>query len=130
MKPEDQDCYDRTPVCLSRFDSHMRDVISPLVTDSLIAEHRQRPNGPHRDDLARVLNYFQRAPAPGKYTLYAERPFASWCLPASVAKRRISSTMRSTKAKGQRRMRCFSAASPILASAHPQRHAPQLRKSE
>ncbi len=78
MKPDDPDCHDRTPACRARFDAHMRDVVLPLVTDALIAEHEQRPNGPHSDDLARVLNYFRRAPAPGKYALYAERPFAAY----------------------------------------------------
>jgi hypothetical protein len=56
----------------------MRNVIRPLISDAVIAEHRQLPNGPHSDDLARILNYFRRVPAPGKYALYAERPFAAY----------------------------------------------------
>ncbi len=87
MNPQDPTIYDRTPVCLSRFDSHMARAIRPLITSALITEHQRKPNGPHSDDLARVLNYFRRAPATGKYALYADQPFATYRILVLTGKR-------------------------------------------
>ncbi len=78
MMPDDPACHDRSPACHALFDVHMRGVIRPLITEEIIAEHKAKPNGPHSDALARVLNYFRRAPAAGKYTLYTDRPFAAY----------------------------------------------------
>lgn len=78
MNPRDPEIYDRAPACVSIFNFHMGKLIRSLITDALISEHQRRPNGPHSESLARVLNFFRRASVVGKYSLYADRPFAAY----------------------------------------------------
>jgi hypothetical protein len=61
-----------------RFDRELRDRLKSLITDELIAEHEAKPLGPHSDELARVLNYFRRAPQQGKYLIVAVQAWSDY----------------------------------------------------
>lgn len=69
---------DRQLQVYARFDADIRARLRPLVTDALIAEHAARPLGPHSDALARLLNYFRRAPIPGKYVVITAQPWREY----------------------------------------------------
>ncbi len=71
---------DKTEFYLQRFDHYVRTRVRALVTPDLIARHRARPNGPHDDDLARVLNYFRRASVADKYAILALKPLGDYQL--------------------------------------------------
>jgi hypothetical protein len=63
-----------------RFDSRMRKRLLARPLEPLIAEHRQRPFGPHSDGLARLLSYFRGADTAGKYVIYGLDGNAGWVL--------------------------------------------------
>lgn len=65
-------------LCYARFDRGMQEQVRRLVTPNLIEEHRRRTVGPHSDVLARVLNYFRRAPMAGKYAVFAVKSFGPY----------------------------------------------------
>ena len=69
---------DRSLLVYLRWDARIRESLRPLITDELIAEHRGQPRGQHSDTLARVLNYFRRAPLTRKYVVLCARPHAEW----------------------------------------------------
>jgi branched-chain amino acid transport system permease protein len=62
---------DKALAYYERFDREQRRQLRALIDDSLIAEHRSNPLGPHSDRLRRLLNYFRRAPQGGKYAVVA-----------------------------------------------------------
>jgi len=62
---------DKALAYYERFDREQRPQLKALIDEQLIAEHRVNPLGPHGDRLRRVLNYFRRAPQPGKYVVVA-----------------------------------------------------------
>jgi len=62
---------DKALAYYERFDREQRQQLKALIDDSLIAEHRANPLGPHGDRLRRLLNYFRRAPQGGKYAVVA-----------------------------------------------------------
>lgn len=61
-----------------RFHTELRERLKSLITDELISEHEARPLGPHSDELARVVNYFRRAPQQGKYLIVAVEPWRDY----------------------------------------------------
>jgi len=65
-------------LCYERFDRVIREQIKKLLTPELIEEHRRATVGAHSDALARVLNYVRRAPLPGKFAVYAIKPFGPY----------------------------------------------------
>lgn len=69
---------DKSLTVYGRWDARMRETIKSLITDDLIAEHRNKPLGQHSDALDRVLNYFRRAPLPGKYVIVSTKPHEEW----------------------------------------------------
>jgi len=69
---------DRSLLVYARWDARIRESLRPLITDGLIAEHRRQPRGQHSDALARVLNYFRRAPLTRKYVVVCIRPHKEW----------------------------------------------------
>lgn len=69
---------DRQLQVYERFDRELRERLRELLTDELIAEHEAQPLGPHSDGLSRVLNYFRRAPQPGKYLIVAVEPWRDY----------------------------------------------------
>ena len=60
------------------WDAKQRERIRALLTDALIEEHARRPIGQHSDTLERVLAYFRRQPAPGKYIAVATKPWEEY----------------------------------------------------
>ena len=68
------DIQNKDLIYYKRFEAALRAQLKPLVTPELIEEHRQKPIGQHSDSLERVLNYFRRAPAEGKYALFELEP--------------------------------------------------------
>ena len=58
----------------------MREQLLALPLETLIAEHRQRPFGPHSDGLARLLSYFRAAETAGKYVIFGLDGNAGWVL--------------------------------------------------
>jgi branched-chain amino acid transport system permease protein len=60
------------------FDRALREQIARLLTPKLIEEHERTPIGPQSDQLARVLNYFRRAPIVGKYAVWAKGSFGPY----------------------------------------------------
>ena len=64
--------------CYALFDQRVRRQIRRLITSELIEEHRLHPLGLQSDALARVLNYFRRAPLGGKYAVWATRSFGPY----------------------------------------------------
>ncbi len=69
---------DRQKLCMQQFDARLRQQLKTLINDDLIEEHRRAPTGPHSDPLQRVLHYFRRASASGKYAIVAAKPFAEY----------------------------------------------------
>ena len=69
---------DKQMQCFERFDRRIRERLKPLVTDEIIEEHRRNPAGQHSDHLERLLNYFRRSDAAGKYAIEAVRPFQEY----------------------------------------------------
>jgi len=65
-------------LCYERFDQGIREQIKRLLTPELIEEHRHSTVGAQSDALARVLNYVRRAPLPGKFAVYAIKPFGPY----------------------------------------------------
>lgn len=63
-----------------RFDARMRERLLALALESLVAEHRRRPFGPHSDGLARLLSYFRGAEIAGKYVIFGLDGNAGWVL--------------------------------------------------
>ncbi len=63
-----------------RFDARMRERLLALPLESLLAEHRRRPFGPHGDELARLLSYFRGAEIAGKYVIFGLDGNAGWVL--------------------------------------------------
>ena len=72
------DSRDRDLDCYMLFDRQIREQIDRLLTPELIEEHRRTPIGPQSDVLARVLNYFRRAPIVGKYAVWATGSFGPY----------------------------------------------------
>jgi branched-chain amino acid transport system permease protein len=65
----------------ARFDEKLRERLRSLITDELIAEHRENPlgfRGHHSPDLQFVLNYFRRSPQAGKYIIVASVPWQEY----------------------------------------------------
>jgi len=55
-----------------RFDQQLRERLKKLLTDDVIAEHRDNPlgfKGYHSNELQQVVNYFRRARMAGKYVI-------------------------------------------------------------
>ena len=69
---------DRAEIVRERFWRGARARVRTLVTDDLIAEHADRPLGPHSDDLARVLTYLRGVPVEGKEVLLTLEPDRRW----------------------------------------------------
>jgi branched-chain amino acid transport system permease protein len=66
-----------------RFDRRLRAELKRLISDELIAEHRENPlseRGPQSEALRRVVNYFRRAPQAGKYVVIAVEPWREYRL--------------------------------------------------
>jgi branched-chain amino acid transport system permease protein len=81
MNEEGSPIADQNELVMARWDARMRQVLSPLIVDELIAEHERDPLGVHSDDLKRVLNYFRRtAPKDGKYVVVCVEPFRQWSI--------------------------------------------------
>lgn len=78
MADENPPASDKTLQVYARWDARMKEKLRPLVTEELIAEHSRNPWGQHSDPLERVLNYFRRSPARGKYAVLCTRPHAEW----------------------------------------------------
>jgi branched-chain amino acid transport system permease protein len=72
------DSRDRDLDCYALFERRVREQIDRLLTPQLIEEHRRTPVGPQSDSLARVLNYFRRAPIVGKYAVWAKGSFGPY----------------------------------------------------
>jgi branched-chain amino acid transport system permease protein len=64
--------------CYALFDARTRQEILRLITPEIIEEHRGRPVGKQSDELARVINYFRRAPLEGKYAVHAVNPLGPY----------------------------------------------------
>jgi branched-chain amino acid transport system permease protein len=64
---EDTAVVDKQTLVYERWDAELRERVRALITDELIEEHRVKPLGQHSDALERVLHYFRRQPAAGKY---------------------------------------------------------------
>lgn len=65
----------------ARFDEKLREQLRGLVTDELIAEHKENPlgfRGHHSPNLQFLLNYFRRAPQAGKYIIVATMPWQEY----------------------------------------------------
>lgn len=71
---------DKSLQVYARWDAKLRKSVRALITDALIAEHRKQPRGQHSDALARVLNYFRRAPLTRKYVVLCTVPHVEWKL--------------------------------------------------
>ncbi len=69
---------DRAQEVLARWDQRMKQRLTPLVTEELIAEHARNPLGQHSDALERLLNYFRRASPAGKLAVLCTVPFKEW----------------------------------------------------
>ena len=69
---------DRSLLVYARWNARTKESLRSLITDGLIAEHRGQPRGQHSDALARVLNYFRRAPLTRKYVVLCTTPYAEW----------------------------------------------------
>jgi len=65
-------------LCYERFDRVIRGQIKRLITPELVEEHRRATVGAHSDALSRVVNYIRRAPLPGKFAVYAIKPFGPY----------------------------------------------------
>lgn len=78
---------DRARLCVQQFDARLRQQLKGLINDDLIEEFRRRPTGPHSDPLQRVLHYFRRASAAGKYAIVAVKPFAEYRIVALSGRR-------------------------------------------
>lgn len=78
---------DRARLCVQQFDARLRERLKTLITDDLIDEFRRAPTGPHGDALSRVLHYFRRASASGKFAIVAVKPFAEYRLVALSGRR-------------------------------------------
>lgn len=78
MLDETIDVRDKQEPYFKRFDAIVRQRLRALVTEELIAAHRQNPSGPHGDDLERLLNYFRRAAVADKYAILAVKPFEEY----------------------------------------------------
>lgn len=67
----------------ARFDEKLRERLRALITDELIAGHKENPlgfHGRHSPDLQFVLDYFRRAPQAGKYIIVASEPWQEYRL--------------------------------------------------
>jgi hypothetical protein len=62
----------------------LEQTIRPLVTDALVAEHRERPLGPHSPALRAVMNFVRSYPARNRprYVLLREHDPDRWGLGA------------------------------------------------
>src|SRR5277367_3647780 len=69
---------DKSLQVYARWDARIRKSLRALITEALIAEHRRQPRGQHGDALARVLNYFRRAPLTRKYVVLCTVPHVEW----------------------------------------------------
>src|SRR5277367_1139263 len=74
---------DKSLQIYARWDARIRKslralITEALITEALIAEHRRQPRGQHGDALARVLNYFRRAPLTRKYVVLCTVPHVEW----------------------------------------------------
>jgi hypothetical protein len=69
---------DRQLQVYADWDAKQRERIKALITDDLIEEHARKPLGQHSDALERVLQYFRRQPAAGKYIIVATKPWAEY----------------------------------------------------
>jgi hypothetical protein len=57
-----------------------KEEILPRITSDLIAEFEDNPNGPHSDDLARVLTFIGRGSVDGAYVILMTVPHSEWTL--------------------------------------------------
>lgn len=89
MPGEAAEIRDKGAIYFRRFDATLRKRLRSLVTDELIAEHKQNPAGPHGDALERLLNYFRRAAIADKYAILAIRPFKEYRIVAFSGRRGV-----------------------------------------
>ncbi|HWA43554.1 MAG TPA: branched-chain amino acid ABC transporter permease [Hypericibacter adhaerens] len=83
MLPEEAtETPDKDLLFFRRFDKMQREFLKKLVTDQVIAEHRQNPLGQHSEALERLLTYFRRQPTVEKYAITVVEPFKSYRLVA------------------------------------------------
>ncbi len=61
-----------------RFQEIARERVRGLLSDELIAEHAERPLGPHSDSLARVLIFMRGAGIEGKQVLLSLETDRRW----------------------------------------------------
>ena len=80
---------DKQAIYVRRFDAHVRAELKPLISDTLIEEHRTT-NGRRRSDaLERVLTYFRAAAVADKYAILAVKPFAEYRIVALSGRRGV-----------------------------------------
>ena len=89
MPEEATEIRDKQTIYLRRFDTNLRNHLRSMVTDELIAEHKQSPAGPHSDALERILNYFRRAAITDKYAILTVKPFAEYRIVALSGQRGV-----------------------------------------
>jgi hypothetical protein len=65
---------DRGAEIAAIFDRHARLRCRELISEQLIDEYRQAPDGPHSDPLARLLRYLRSAPIDGKLAVVCLAP--------------------------------------------------------
>ncbi len=83
MLPEEAtETHDKDLLFFHRFDKMQREFLKRLVSDQVIAEHRQNPLGQHSEALERLLTYFRRQPQTEKYAITVVEPFKSYRLVA------------------------------------------------
>jgi len=69
---------DRSTLVYERWDARMKTALRSTISQDLIDEHRRTPRGPHSDSLARLLNYFRRAPLTRKFVVLCTVAHAEW----------------------------------------------------
>lgn len=89
MPLTDPDAFrDRTEDWLAVFRARRVEALRPLVTDALIAEHRERPKEPHSRELQLVLNYLRNpaTPVEGRVFVHVRRPYEEYGLGVVTAR--------------------------------------------
>jgi len=71
---------DPSDAVYERADRRYREQVAGMDLDVLLEEHRHLPYGPHSDQLARLLTYFQRADNAGKYVIYSQADDEGWLI--------------------------------------------------
>lgn len=93
MPEEATEIRDKQTIYVKRFEANVRQRLRSLVTDELIAAHKQNPSGPHGDTLERLLNYFRRAAIADKYAILAVKPFSEYRVVALSGRRGVPPRM-------------------------------------